>query len=37
MKLSTKIILPIILISALFLLLNGCIPTVPSPGYAPKD
>ena len=38
MKLSTKIILPIILISALLILLNGCIGTVPddeSPGYTP--
>ena len=38
MKLSTKIILPILLIFTLLILLNGCIlPTVPSPGYAPKD
>ena len=37
MKLSTKIILPIIIISALLILLNGCISTVPddSPGYTP--
>ena len=37
MKLSTKIILPIILISALLILLNGCSGTVPddSPGYTP--
>ena len=38
MKLSTKIILPIILISALLILLNGCqVATVPddSPGYTP--
>jgi len=37
MKLSTKIILPIILISALLILLNGCMGTVPdeSPGYTP--
>ena len=34
MKLSTKIILPIILISALLILLNGCF-GVPSPGYTP--
>jgi len=32
MKLSTKIILPIILISALLILLSGCAPTTPSPG-----
>jgi len=37
MKLSFKTILPIILISAMLILLNGCIPTVPSPGYTPKD
>ncbi|GAG91381.1 unnamed protein product, partial [marine sediment metagenome] len=37
MKLSTKIILPIILISALLILLNGCfgIPADESPGYTP--
>jgi len=38
MKLSTKIILPIILISALLILLNGCTGTVPtdeSPGFTP--
>jgi len=37
MKLSTKIILPIIIISALLILLNGCISTVPddSPGFTP--
>jgi len=38
MKLSTKIILPIILISALLILLNGCMGTVPDdeePGYTP--
>jgi hypothetical protein len=41
MKLSTKIILPIIIISALLILLNGCFGTVPddspddSPGYTP--
>ena len=37
MKLSTKIILPIILISALLILLNGCMGTVPdeSPAYTP--
>jgi len=37
MKLSTKIILPIILISALLILLNGCLGIVPdeSPGYTP--
>jgi len=36
MKLSTKIILPIILISALLILLVGCVPTTPddeSPGH----
>jgi len=32
MKLSTKIFLPIILISALLILLSGCAPTTPSPG-----
>ena len=39
MKLSTKIILPIILISALLILLNGCMGTVPddSPGYTPSS
>jgi len=37
MKLSTKIFLPIILISALLILLNGCfgIPVDESPGYTP--
>jgi len=37
MKLSTKIILPIILISALLILLNGCfgVPTDEEPGYTP--
>jgi len=37
MKLSIKIFLPIILISALLILLNGCTGTVPddSPGYTP--
>jgi len=37
MKLSTKIILPIILISALLILLNGCfgVPADESPGYTP--
>ena len=38
MKLSTKIILPIILISAMLILLTGCMGTVPtdeSPGYTP--
>jgi len=37
MKLSFKIILPIILISALLILLNGCTGTVPDeePGYTP--
>ena len=38
MKLSTKIILPIILISALLILINGCtgvVPTDESPGYTP--
>jgi len=37
MKLSTKIILPIILISALLILLAGCfgVPTDESPGYTP--
>ncbi|NVM47081.1 MAG: carboxypeptidase regulatory-like domain-containing protein, partial [Candidatus Lokiarchaeota archaeon] len=37
MKLSTKIILPLILISALLILLVGCfgIPTDESPGYTP--
>jgi len=37
MKLSTKIILPIILISALLILLNGCwgVPPDESPGYTP--
>jgi len=37
MKLSTKIILPIILISALLILLNGCfgVPTDESPGFTP--
>lgn len=37
MKLSTKIILPIILISALLILLSGCfgVPTDESPGYTP--
>ena len=37
MKLSTKIILPLILISALLILLTGCTGTVPdeSPGYTP--
>ena len=36
MKISTKIILPIILISALLILLAGCVPTAPddeSPGH----
>ncbi len=37
MKLSTKIILPIILISALLILLNGCfgVPDDEEPGYTP--
>jgi len=37
MKLSTKIILPIIIISALLILLAGCfgVPTDESPGYTP--
>ncbi|MGB2782634.1 MAG: hypothetical protein WBC45_01650, partial [Atribacterota bacterium] len=37
MKLSTKIILPIILISALLILLVGCfaVPPEESPGYTP--
>ncbi len=37
MKLNTKIILPIILISALLILLAGCfgVPTDESPGYTP--
>ncbi len=37
MKLSTKIILPIILISALLILLTGCfgVPADESPGYTP--
>jgi len=37
MKLSTKIILPIILISALLILLTGCLGIVPdeTPGYTP--
>jgi len=37
MKLSTKIILPLILISALLILLTGCIGTVPDeePGFTP--
>ena len=37
MKLSTKIILPLILISALLILLAGCfgVPTDESPGYTP--
>ena len=38
MKLSTKIFLPIILISALLILLAGCfaVPTDESPGYTPE-
>jgi len=37
MKVSTKVILPIILISALLILLNGCfgVPTDEEPGYTP--
>ena len=35
MKLSFKTVLPIILISALLILLNGCMGTTPSPGYTP--
>jgi len=39
MKLSTKIILPIILISALLILLTGCfgVPADESPGYTPSS
>ena len=38
MKLSTKTILLTIIISVLLISLSGCfLPTVPSPGYTPKD